>query len=297
MSSLTPDSVALQNVDDRVAIVTVSYGSEAVLPGFLASVRASSMPSVLVVIADNKASASVKAIANEHGASYLKMPSNQGYGGAINAAARELPDSIEWILVSNPDITIAPQALEAMLAVGLADSTVGAIGPQVLTAEGEVYPSARAIPSIRTGIGHALFANVWPSNPWTLAYRNSAVDPESPRTAGWLSGACVLVRRSVFTKLDGFDTTFFMYFEDVDLGYRITKAGYRNVYAPSASVVHTGAHSTTSAESATAMIKAHHDSAKLFIARKYPGAVLAPLRWVLGLGLDIRARAATRQGH
>jgi N-acetylglucosaminyl-diphospho-decaprenol L-rhamnosyltransferase len=169
------------------------------------------------------------------------------------------------------------------------------VGPATLTAEGELYPSARAVPSLRNGVGHALFANLWISNPWSRAYRNDADAKPVRRDAGWLSGACVLVRRSAFEELGGFDPEFFMYFEDVDLGYRLGKLGYRNVYEPAAVVTHTGAHSTAS--DSLAMIKAHHDSARRFLDKKYSGWKLWPVRTALAVGLKLRSSLIGRRIH
>jgi N-acetylglucosaminyl-diphospho-decaprenol L-rhamnosyltransferase len=163
----------------------------------------------------------------------------------------------------------------------------------VLNPDGSVYPSARAVPSLRTGIGHALFANLWQRNPWTLAYRRESDPSDQARDAGWLSGSCLMVRRSAFDAIDGFDEGYFMYFEDVDLGFRLGRAGYRNVYEPSAQVTHVGAHSTGS-ESAR-MVAAHHASARRFLSKKYAGWWLWPVRVVLRVGLAIRSRAIQRR--
>jgi len=286
-----PPTPALQ---PRAAIVTVSYGSSDVLPGFLQSVPGVSAEAPIVVVADNKPEGDpvVAEIAGANRATYLPLHSNLGYGGAINAAVETLPSSVEWILVSNPDVSLTPGALDALMAVGDADRRVGSVGPTVLTAEGEVYPSARSVPSLRTGVGHALFGTLWRENPWTRAYRNETQTPVDRRDAGWLSGSCVLVRRSAFAELGGFDTGFFMYFEDVDLGYRLGKLGYRNVYEPAARVVHTGAHSTTNDSSR--MISAHHDSARRFLTKKYAAWWLWPVRVTLTVGLRVRSALVRR---
>lgn len=63
-------------------------------------------------------------------------------------------------------------------------------------------------------------------------------------SVGWLSGSCLLVRRSAFGQVGGFDERYFMYMEDVDLGDRLGKAGWLSVYVPSAEVLHHKAHST-----------------------------------------------------
>jgi N-acetylglucosaminyl-diphospho-decaprenol L-rhamnosyltransferase len=96
----------------------------------------------------------------------------------------------------------------------------------------------------------------------------------------------------LFDTLGGFDEHYFMYFEDVDLGYRIGKVGFRNVYEPAAVVTHTGAHSTNS-ESAR-MVAVHHDSAQTFLNKKYAGAILWPLRVGLGFGLRFRSAIVQR---
>jgi N-acetylglucosaminyl-diphospho-decaprenol L-rhamnosyltransferase len=282
----------------RCAVVTVSYGSESVLPEFLDSVsRASAENPLTVVVVDNKpgSSTAVRDLATARGASYLPLDSNRGYGAAMNAGVSSLPASVEWLLISNPDVILSEGAIDSLIEVGDSDPTIGAVGPAILTSDGDVYPSARAIPSLRHGIGHALFANLWVNNPWTRAYRNDADDAVVFRDAGWLSGSCLLVRRGAFTALGGFDEGYFMYFEDVDLGFRLGKAGFRNVYDPSTSAIHSGAHSTETDSSA--MVVAHHNSAKRFVDRKYPGVLLWPVRTAVTIGLSIRSRLEQRRAR
>jgi len=282
----------------KVAIVTVSFASGSVLPPFVDSVRSASKTPVQTVIADNKAGTEgeVREFAAKAKVSYVGIPGNPGYGAAINTAVETLPESIQWILVSNPDVVLAPSCVDIMVATAEQDERIGSVGPLIRTAEGHVYPSARAVPSLRAGVGHALFVNLWAANPWTRAYRRDTEPIEEQRDAGWLSGACMLVRRSAFDELGGFDEGFFMYFEDVDLGYRLGKAGYRNIYEPAAVVTHSGAHSTTT--DSARMIKTHHESARRFLGKKYTGVLLWPIRTGLRLGLAVRSALVVRKlGH
>ena len=282
-----------------VAVVTVSYDSADVLEDFLESIPAASLRPILTVVADNKPDidSEVFALTASHSASYLAMPSNLGYGAAMNAAVASLPGEVEWVLISNPDVVFTSGAVDALVAAGESDARIAAVGPAIMT-NNEVYPSARSIPSLRNGIGHALFANIWVGNPWTKAYRKDSEYEAIRRDAGWLSGACVLVRRSAFESLGGFDESFFMYFEDVDLGYRLGKSGFRNVYEPAALVEHSGAHSTESPSESARMIAVHHESARRFLGKKYSGRLLWPMRFVLGVGLSIRSAVLKRRsGH
>jgi N-acetylglucosaminyl-diphospho-decaprenol L-rhamnosyltransferase len=282
----------------RVAAITVSYGSLGVLPALLESIPAASEHPVLVLVADNKAqdaADSAAALSKKFGAEYVPLPTNVGYGSAINAAARDLPATVEWILVVNPDVVLGPGSIDALVATGGEDPAIAAVGPRTLTTVGDVYPSARSVPSLRTGVGHALFVNLWVGNPWTRAYRNETQSEPVRRDAGWLSGSCVLVRRSVFDAIGGFDEGYFMYFEDVDLGYRLGKSGYRNVYEPDATAIHTGAHSTTTESESERMISTHHESARRFLNRKYRGWWLWPIRVSLTIGLQLRSTLVRRR--
>ena len=135
--------------------------------------------------------------------------------------------------------------------------------------DGRLYPSARALPSLRTGIGHGVLASVWPGNPWSAAYRRDREDIRE-REAGWLSGSCLLVRRSAFEDVGGFDPGYFMYFEDVDLCDRLAKHGWSCMWVPTASVTHVGG--TATGQQPLRMLKAHHDSAYRYLASRYRAA-------------------------
>ncbi len=283
-------------IDDQgsVAIVTVTYNSSGHLRDFLASIASTDAAGILTVVADND-SADVDATAAlcfEAGATLLRVGANLGYGGAMNRAIQSLPASVDFVVICNPDVRLTAGSIGALVAAAASDVTVGSAGPRILNEDGTTYPSARSLPSLRTGVGHALFAGVWPTNPWTRSYHRDEADPDVGRDTGWLSGSCVLVRRSAFDSLDGFDEGFFMYFEDVDLGYRLIRAGWRNRFVPESRVVHTGGHSTASDSSN--MLRVHHASAYRYLSKKYSHPVLAPLRLAIWIGLHVRSWSLSR---
>ena len=129
-----------------------------------------------------------------------------------------------------------------------------------------MYPSARHLPSLIRGGMHAVVGPVWRSNPWTAAYRQDRLEP-SERPVGWLSGSCLLLRSAAFDEIGGFDERYFMYMEDVDLGDRLGRAGWQNVYVPSAEVLHDKGHST--GRDPARNLAAHHTSTYTFLADRH----------------------------
>ncbi|MCU1425262.1 MAG: glycosyltransferase family 2 protein [Microbacteriaceae bacterium] len=273
----------------EVACITVSYHSADALRELIASLRESVATVAQVHIVNNAVDDDLNEMRSLPGVEVIDAGGNLGYGGAVNLAASRLDDSIGWILVANPDAALHPDTIDTLLSVAAASPRAGALGPRLLDDTGAVYPSARELPALRTGIGHALLANSWPSNPWSRRYRGeNRVTTDASRETGWLSGALLLVRREAFEAVGGFDDAFFMYFEDVDLGRRLASAGWSSLYVTSATALHHGAHSTRRA--AAAMNRAHHMSAYTYLARRYSAPWLWPLRVALRVALATRER-------
>ena len=204
----------------------------------------------------------------------VETGSNRGYGGAANVGVAAADRGVGARRQPGHHASSAG-AIDELLDVAGRWPRAGALGPRIHTDDGLLYPSARELPSIGRGVGHAVFGWVWPSNPWTAAYRRERGTPREG-TAGWLSGACLMLRREAFASVGGFDERFFMYFEDTDLCERLAKAGWDVVYAPSATVVHHGGHATS--RDLARMSKAHHDSAYRYLAGRYAGPKWAPVR-------------------
>ncbi|MEJ5928382.1 glycosyltransferase family 2 protein [Corynebacterium sp. H128] len=285
-------------VNAPIAIITVTYSPGKYLKSFLDSVPAASSDPCLVVMADNGSvdgAPEAAAEAYDH-VEYLSTGGNLGYGGAINLAARQLRErrdageiNSEFFVISNPDVVFDADSIDEMLNCARRWPKAGAVGPYIREADGSAYPSARAVPTLANGIGHALFSAVWPSNPWSQAYLNDA-DMSQERAAGWLSGSCLLVRWEAFDAIGGFDDGYFMYMEDVDLGDRLGKAGWDNVFCPAAQIQHSKGH--VAGSHPELMLPAHHRSAYKFQADRHPHWWQAPIRAVLWIGLKVRSEVA-----
>ncbi len=267
----------------RVVVVTYSPGDS--LDTFLATLRTATTRPLDVVLADNGSTdgAPERAAAVHADVRVLAPGGNVGYGAAANAGLADRRTG--WALVANPDIRFEPGSVDELLAAAARWPRAATVGPAIRSPDGELYPSARELPSLGDGIGHALFGWVWPGNPWTARYRREREAPRE-RPAGWLSGSCFLVDTEAFWSVGGFDPGYFMYFEDVDLGARLGRRGWLHVYVPSAVVEHEGGHATR--RQPHRMQRVHHTSALRYLSRQYPRVWHAPLRLALRIGLGAR---------
>jgi N-acetylglucosaminyl-diphospho-decaprenol L-rhamnosyltransferase len=276
--------------DDRaIRVVVVTYSPGPWLASFLRSLATATTTPYTVVLADNGSVDGAPAAAVGPGVRLLETGGNLGYGRAANLGAHGATG--EWIVVANPDITWEEGALDELLAAGARWPTAGCLGPAIRTPGNKLYPSARALPTLGRGTGHALFGWWWPTNPWTRSYRAESGPPQEGLT-GWLSGSVMLLRRSAFEAVGGFDPSYFMYCEDLDLCRRLSDAGWSNVYVPSAVVLHEGGQATSRV--AGPMLREHHRSLYRYLSRQYPGPVWTPVRGALAVGLLLRYLLAVR---
>jgi N-acetylglucosaminyl-diphospho-decaprenol L-rhamnosyltransferase len=272
--------------DQNVDVVVVTYSPGDSLGRFLDTLALATTRCVRVVMADNgSVDGAPEAQAEAGRAELLPSGANIGYGGAANRGASV--GHHPWLVVANPDVEWAPGSLDTLIEGAGRWPAAGALGPMIVSPDGSLYPSARALPSLGRGAGHALLGWLWPGNPWTRGYRQEADEP-TERVTGWLSGSCLLLRRAAFEEVGGFDDGYFMFFEDLDLCERLAAAGWSSVYVPTARVEHEGGHSWR--HSPDAMIRAHHRSAFRYVSRRWSGPQHAGLRAVVWLGLQARYR-------
>ncbi|MFD3746145.1 glycosyltransferase family 2 protein [Nocardia sp. NPDC058633] len=276
-----------------LAVVTVTYSPGEHLEHFITTLADATSEKPQVILADNGSTDGVPELvaeANSH-VTLLRTGGNIGYGGAINRAVAEIDPSIEFVILANPDIRWGVDSIDKMLEAAARWPRAGAIGPMVREPDGSIYPSARRVPGLADGAGHAVLGSVWPKNPWSVRYRQEN-EQISERVVGWLSGSCLLVRRAAFDTIDGFDSRYFMYMEDVDFGDRMGKAGWHNVFVPDAEVTHAKGHAA--GKHPELMLPAHHASAYRFQADRHPHWWQAPLRGALRAGLAVRSKIAVR---
>jgi N-acetylglucosaminyl-diphospho-decaprenol L-rhamnosyltransferase len=283
----------LSRMEAEVGIVTVTYNSSRVLEEFLASCGDHGATHEIIVVDNGSADiAETRRLCALYSVNLIESPTNLGYGSAVNLGVSQLSPRIKYVIMVNPDVTFTTGAIETLFSALQHNPQWGLVGPQTLNAEGAQYPSARPFPNLLIGVGHALSGRVWPSNFFSRKYLTDLSHLTKPTPVGWLSGACIGVRRSTFNQVKGFDEGFFMYFEDVDLGKRVIEAGFENHFIPNATIVHTGAHSTS--QDSTHMVHVHHQSALRYVDKEYSSANERLLNIVLKIGINARAKCMVR---
>jgi N-acetylglucosaminyl-diphospho-decaprenol L-rhamnosyltransferase len=273
------------------AAVVVNYNAGPALVGCVASVLAQDLGPELVVVDNASTDGSVDILREAHpGVRIVHSGGNLGYARAANLgiAATDAP----VVAVLNPDTVLADGVGRALAARFVAEAELGAVGPRLHNDDGTVYPSARRIPGLVDAVGHGLLFFVWPANPFTARYRETGADPARPRDVDWVSGAAVWLRRAALDDVGGWDERYFMYVEDVDLCWRLRRAGWRVAYEPGGTVEHIRGVST--ATHPYRMIAEHHRSLLRFASVRFTGpkgALLAPAAAFL------TARAALAMAH
>src|SRR3954447_24151920 len=280
------DPSASASADDTLlGVVVVSFGSADLLRRNLAPARLAGSQ-VRVVVVDNYSTdenrRSVQKLGRAHGWHVVAMPDNRGFGAACNAgvaAAREL--GCRAFLFLNPDAVISSATVAELRAHSLREP-MAMISPQLVSSTGEVvFRVART--DLRDGrVGRR-------------------PDTEGPRTndpGDWLCGACVVVHDELLARIGGFDENYFLYWEDVDLGFRGVAAGGSVVLRDDLTAVHDEGGTTGPRESAHSPLYYRYNCRNrlLFAARNLPRRRL--LRWLLStpaVSWDILLRGGRRQ--
>jgi N-acetylglucosaminyl-diphospho-decaprenol L-rhamnosyltransferase len=271
-----------------ISAVIVSYNSADYLPDCLRSLRSEGVDEIVVV--DNASSdGSVEVVrAADPAVSVVETGANLGFGSAANRGVAATAG--EYVLILNPDTVVEPGTAKALSEALDRDPGLAVVGPRMENLDGTLYPSVRRFPEMAVAFGHAFLGLVWPANPATRRYRMLDWDHERPAAdVDWVGGACMLVRRSAFDLIGGFDEAYFMYVEDVDLCWRLGQAGWRIGYEPSARVVH--ALGGSSRRVPYRMIAEHHRSLYRFVSKSSAGARRGMLP-VVAAGLGVRTVAA-----
>jgi len=194
---------------------------------------------------------------------FVQSPDNVGFGRSNNLAFSH--STGKTILLLNPDTEVCGDALRVLYDALQTLPNAGAVGAKLLNTDLSLQTSCvMAYPTVLNQALDSEFlrARTRNSKLWGVqSLFNNSLEPSSIEA---ISGACVMLHRAIFEQVGGFEPRYFMYGEDVDLSFKIHKAGYQLYYVPKAEIVHHGGGSSSGAKStfSTVMMR---ESVRLFL--------------------------------
>jgi N-acetylglucosaminyl-diphospho-decaprenol L-rhamnosyltransferase len=221
----------------KVSAVIVSYNTAELLQDCLRSMtQHTRTPHEIIVVDNNSTDGSAAQVEqNFPTVTIIRNKANLGFSKASNLGARSSHG--EHILFLNPDVQVKAGAVDALVSHLEIHNQAGIVGPRFVFPDGRFQLSAGNLPGIW---------QEWKDR--RLSRRTQTADEKlhervaslfrNVHAVGWVTGACLLIRRSLFDALGGFDEKLFLYFEDKDLCKRAASLGAKVVYYPEAEVVH-----------------------------------------------------------
>jgi GT2 family glycosyltransferase len=268
---------------ERVSAVIVHYKTPRETVAAARAV-ANTAPEVEIVVVDNASGDSIQRIlaGEAPAARVVTEPENRGYGTACNRGARETERP--FLLFLNSDAFVQPGAVDSLAAALEREPRAAAVGPRLENPDGTLQPSILKLPTLWRIVcessGLAFLAGG--RGPFR-GHSATREDHSTGRPVESVKGAAMLVRRSAFERVGGFDENFFLYGEESDLATRLSHFGWRILFEPSARVVHRGG-----ASGGDALFAHLHEGLARYVAR-HQGPTAARLARVV-----FRADAAAR---
>ncbi|MEA2562775.1 MAG: hypothetical protein QOH06_4279 [Acidobacteriota bacterium] len=260
----------------EIAVVLVTHNDRELLLGALASVRGSE-----VIVVDNASTdGTAEAVRRAFPEVRLLESPNDGYGAAANRGIAAC--SAPFVLLLNSDVVVRPGALRALAGYLESHPRAGLAGPRLENPDGTLQRSCFAfLGTARLAIEKTVLGRcLGRLSGWSVHYGPY----DQPRTAPWVLGAALALRREAFEAVGGFDPAFFLFGEEVDLCYRLWQTGWEVHYAPSATVMHVGGASTAAPEFEVRRV----ESARRFYRLHYPPMRAAVLDGLIRTAMRLR---------
>ncbi len=211
----------------------------------------------IVLVDNNSSDGSPDLIKNKFPEVKLLCASeNLGFAKACNLGISA--SSGEFVLFLNSDTIAEVQALSVLLDEMKRNPSIGAVGPALLSEQGTYQVSF--------GKRVDFFSEFIQKGFFNLYYAKKLKSDQTVREVGWLSAACLLVRRKALEEAGCFDENYFLYFEDIDLCYKIRQEGWTLRFCPQVQISHIGGTSTSAVKNSS---RYHYRKSQIYFYRKH----------------------------
>ena len=212
---------------------------------------------------------------------------NVGFSKANNQAIRVAQG--KYILLLNPDTVVAEDSFEKCIAYMDAHEEVGGLGIKMVDGTGQFLPeSKRALPTPWVSFCKIIgLSSIFPYSDTFARYHLGFLDKEKNHEIDVLSGAYMFMRQDALAKCGLLDEDFFMYGEDIDLSYRITKAGYKNHYFAESTIIHYKGESTK--KGSLNYVKTFYEAMMLFAKKHYSSGQASVYSSIINIAIIVKA--------
>ena len=222
----------------KLSVIILNYNVRHFLELCLKSVEAalSNLDAEIIVVDNQSSDDSCEMIKTQFPkVKLIENTENYGFskGNNIGVAAAQG----EYVCILNPDTVVAEDTFEILLQFSDDNPKIGGVGCRLIDGNGDFLPeSKRYVPTPLVAI-KKMFG-------FTDSYYVKDLDQTDIGNVPVLVGAFILLRKSIYQEVKGFDEDYFMYGDDIDLSYKILKAGYENVYNGQTTIIHFKGEST-----------------------------------------------------
>jgi hypothetical protein len=255
-----------------LAVCIVSWRSRDLLHTCLSSVVGRPEAGEIVVVDNASADGTVEMVRQEFpSVTLIANDANLGFAAGNNQAIRATHEP--FVLLLNPDTEVQAGALGALLEEFGEDERVGAVAAQLVLPDGSIQPSCRSFPEPSALFSDALgLARLFPRSTTFGRYRMTYWDHDSRREVDQPMASALALRRSALGEVGLFDESFPLYFNDVDLCYRLRQAGWKIVFEPKTNVIHYYGLSSTWQVRPAGIVESHRSLIR-FYRKHYRGRV------------------------
>lgn len=272
-----------------VSVIIVNWNTRDLLRGCLESIYEQTRTSEfeVIVVDNNSLDDSTEMVSKNYpDVKLIVNDTNKGLATAINQGL-EIAGG-RYALLLNSDTLICEQAIDKTLAYAQGHPDLGIVSCQVVDSDGRITMTSFSFPSLwnlfcrLSGLASAFKKSRLFGAEWMLWW-----DRKSERQVDVASGSFVLVRREAIEQVGRMDEDYFLFFEETDLCYRISKAGWKTVFWPRAKIVHVHGGRQSSQKEAMKMFVQYHKSLLIFFKKHYtlPTCLLARLMLIVNSGL------------
>ncbi|MNK82334.1 N-acetylglucosaminyl-diphospho-decaprenol L-rhamnosyltransferase [compost metagenome] len=226
----------------KVSVIIVHYQVKDLLRNCILSINKyfQGFDYEIIVVDNNSPNQDWKVLINEfENVNFIELKENLGFSNANNIGVKSAKG--EYVYILNPDTEIEEDYFKEILDFADAQEKLGALGLRMHDAEGNFLPeSKRSVPALINSF-EKLFTKL--NNDSKTYYRNDVAETDIAEVEV-MTGANLLMKKSVYDEVGGFDERYFMYGEDIDLCYTILRKDYKNIYYGKYSILHYKGEST-----------------------------------------------------